>query len=188
MTCLVALNKVKPSQPSDRIQRLSHLDPTHHVTQAHQSSWTLPLPNTLLLLPDPELLPQNASVVQPTTLDSPCIPALPQDLVPPFVHAPRLPSLTSRRDAAVALITCVLVVIIGSLSNPIFVTIDSELSSLHPFKLPCCQVPETMPHDRRLLAIQTEASNAGIPGFGEVLQAGIPSFGEVLTAAIFENL
>ena len=168
MTCLVALNKVK------------HLDPTHHVTShvvcksqgaggtwapsraarrrrrrgatveaqregaaaeaggtrlpillesptlAHQSSWTLPLPNTLLLLPDPELLPQNASVVQPTTLDSPCIPALPQDLVPPFVHAPRLPSLTSRRDAAVALITCVLVVIIGSLSNPIFVTIDSE--------------------------------------------------------------
>jgi hypothetical protein len=45
-----------------------------------------------------------------------------------------------------------------------------------------------MPHDHRLLAIQTEAFKADIPGFGEVLQAGIPSFGEVLTAALFENL
>ena len=50
------------------------------------------------------------------------------------------------------------------------------------------QVPETMPHDHRLLAIQTEALKAGISGFGEVLQAGTPSFGEVLTAAVFENL
>jgi hypothetical protein len=45
-----------------------------------------------------------------------------------------------------------------------------------------------MPHDEKLLAMQTEALKAGIPGFGEVLQAGIPSFGEVLTAAVFENL
>ena len=36
--------------------------------------------------------------------------------------------------------------------------------------------------------MQTEASKAGIPGFGEALQAGIPSYGEVLTAAVFENL
>ena len=84
MTCLVALNKVKPSQLSDRRETVSHLDPIQHVTQAHHSSWTLPLPNTLLLLPDPELLPQNVLAVQPTTLDSPYIPALPQDMVPPL--------------------------------------------------------------------------------------------------------
>jgi hypothetical protein len=34
-----------------------------------------------------------------------------------------------------------------------------------------------MPHDDGLLAMQDEASKAGIPGFGEVL-----------TAAVFENL
>jgi hypothetical protein len=160
MTCLVALNKVKPSQPSDRLETVSHHDPIQHVTQASQSSWTLPLPNSLLLLPDPELPTQNAFAVQPTY-----IPALPQDMVPPSVPAPRLPSPTSRRDAAVALITCVLVVIIGSLSNPIFVTVDSGLASPDPFNLPCCQVPETMPHDHRLLAMQTEAFRVGIPGF-----------------------
>jgi len=183
MTCLVALNKVKPSQSSDRLETVYHLEPIRHATQALQSSRTLPLPNSLLLLPDPAPLTQNAFAVQPTF-----IPALPQDMVPPFVHTPRLPSPTSRRDAAEALITCVLVVIIGSLSNPIFVTVDFGLPSPHAFNLPCCQVPESMPHDLRLLAMQTEASKAGIPGFGEVLQAGIPSFGEVLTAAVFENL
>jgi hypothetical protein len=145
-TCLVALNKVKPFQPSDRLETVTQLDQIQHVTQAHQSPWTLPSPNTFLTLPDPELLTQNALAVQPMTLDSPYIPALPEDMVPPFVPAPRLPSPSSRRDAAVALITCVLVVIIGSLSNPIFVTVDSGLSPPHPFNLPCCQVPETMPH------------------------------------------
>ena len=113
MTCLVALNKVKPSQSSDRLETVYHLEPIRHATQALQSSRTLPLPNSLLLLPDPAPLTQNAFAVQPTF-----IPALPQDMVPPFVHTPRLPSPTSRRDAAVALITCVLVVIIGSLSKP----------------------------------------------------------------------
>jgi hypothetical protein len=68
-------------------------------------------------------------------------------------------------------------VIIGSLSNPIFVTVDLGLSQYLIFNLLCRQVPGTMPHDDRLLAMQDEASKAGIPGFGEVL-----------TAAVFENL
>jgi hypothetical protein len=95
------------------------------------------------------------------------------EFVHPFIHAPRPVSPTSRRDAAVALITCVLVVIIGSLSNPIFVTVDLGLT----FNLPCRQVPANMPHDDKLLAMQDEASKAGIPGFGKVL-----------TAAVFEDL
>jgi hypothetical protein len=176
MTCLVALNKVKPYQPSERLESVPLPDPI-------QYSWTLPLPNTLLLLPDPELLTQNAFAVRPTF-----IPAPPQDMAPPSAPAPRLPSPTSRRDAAVALITCVLVVIIGSLSNPFFVTIDSGLASPDPFSLPCCQVPETMPHDHKLLAMQTEAFKVGIPRFGEVLQAGIPTFGTILTAAVYKDL
>jgi len=77
----------------------------------------------------------------------------------------------------VALITCVLVVIIGSLRNTIFVTVDLGLSPPLTFNLPCRQVPANMPHDDRLSVMQDEASKASIPGFGEVL-----------TAAVFEDL
>jgi hypothetical protein len=186
-TCLVALNKVKPSSFSDRLAADPQLDQSHPVTQAPQH-WTLPLPETLLLTaPDPAFEAYYAPPVQPTSPTSPYLPPLPHEVVPPSVHTARPPSQTTRREAAVALITCVLVVIIGSLSNPIFVTVDPGLSPPQPFNLLCRQVPVTMPHDEKLLAMQNEALKAGIPGFGEVLNAGVPSFGEVLTAAVFER-
>jgi len=147
--------------------------------------WTLPLPKTLMLTaPDSASEDYYAPPVPPPSPESPYLPTLPDGMVPPSIRATRPPSHTTRREAAVALITCVLVVIIGSLSNPIFVTVSSS----DPFNLLCRQVPATMPHDDILLAMRDEALQAGIPGFGEVLNAGVPSFGEVLTAAVFENL
>jgi hypothetical protein len=166
----------------------SQLDQPLPVTQAPQH-WTLPLPKTLMLTaPDPAFEAYDAPPVQPTSPGSPYLPTLHDEVVPPSIHATRPPSQTTRREAAVALITCVLVVIIGSLSNPIFVTVNPGLSPSEPFNLLCRQVPATLPHDDKLLAMQDEALKAGIPGFGEVLNAGVPSFGEVLTAAVFENL
>jgi hypothetical protein len=69
----------------------------------------------MLTLPDSDFVTQDAPPVQPMTLESPCVPALPDEVVSPFIPALRPASPTSRREAAVALITCVLVVIVGSL-------------------------------------------------------------------------
>jgi hypothetical protein len=106
------------------------------------------------------------------------------EFVDPFIPAPKAAPQPSRRDAAVALITCVLVVIIGSMSNPIFVTSKKRhcASTCLPLPLafdnfPLRQLPENMPREDRLLAMQREAT-----------RVGIPSFGEVLTAEIFKDL
>jgi hypothetical protein len=82
------------------------------------------------------------------------------EVVHPFIPAPKPVSPTSRRVAEVALITFVLVVIIGSLSNPIFVTVKHGLPPPLAFNLPCRQVPANMPHDDRLSAMQEEAPRA----------------------------
>ena len=159
------------------------------VTQAPHH-WTLPLPDTLMLTaPDSAFEDYNAPPVPPISPESPYPPTLLGEVAPPSIRATKPPFHTTRREAAVALITCVLVVIIGSLSNPIFVTVrHSDLSPSEPFSLLCRQVPASMPHDNILLAMKDEAFKAGIPAFGEVLNAGVPSFGEVLTAAVYENL
>jgi hypothetical protein len=52
------------------------------------------------------------------------------------------------------------------------VTVDPGLSPPQPFNLLCRQVPVTMPHDDKLLAMQNEAFKSGHSWFWRSSQRG----------------
>jgi hypothetical protein len=84
----------------------------------------------------------------------------------------------SRGRSVVALVTCDSVVLLGSLSNTIFVTTKNQHNKPFGRPLPIsCEhllsraLPMDMPHEQKLATMQQAATAAGIPGFGEVLTA-----------------